>query len=66
MSWEPYKPPWCPLEGNVFGMNGETGSAAQTRYAEWADSFTDEEYQRLIAESKTPALAEGPHWAQIP
>jgi hypothetical protein len=50
---EPYRPPWYPNDDprhNPWAMNGETGSAAKTLYAEWCDRVGPEELQRLIAE----------------
>lgn len=55
MTWRPEIPPWYPDLGpfhNPFAMNGDTGSAAQTLYADWCDKIGAEELQRLIREYK--------------
>jgi hypothetical protein len=51
--WQPYAPPWYPLEGrgamhNPLAMNGQEGHGSNTFYGEWADAVGAEELQRRI------------------
>lgn len=62
MSWQAYVPPWYPDLGplhNPFAMNGETGPAAQTIYADWVDELERKRapgaLERLVAEHNAKA-----------
>jgi hypothetical protein len=57
MDWEPYRPPWYPADARTpFTMNGDTGPAAQSNYADWVDELERKQgpgaLEQLVAEHR--------------
>lgn len=62
MTWEPYVPPWYPIDElpvgrhhNPFSMNGQEGLGSGTKYGDWANRLPEGELVRRIRQHREEA-----------